>query len=48
MTHYGNDKQLMSTFSSYEIYQYSLAMLKHLPEQVLKKLEVGFLYSKKR
>ena len=35
---YGNDKQLMPTFSPYEIYQYSDAMLKHLPEKTLKKL----------
>ena len=47
ITHYGNDKQLIPTFSPYEIYQYSLAMLKHLPEKALKKLENDFLYSKK-
>ena len=35
---YGNDKQLMPTFSPYEIYQYSDAMLKQLPEKTLKKL----------
>ena len=35
---YGNDKKLMPTFSPYEIYQYSDAMLKHLPEKTLKKL----------
>ena len=35
---YGNDKKLMPTFSPYEIYQYSDAMLKYLPEKTLKKL----------
>ena len=33
ITRYGNNKQLMSTFSPYEIYQYSDAMLRHLPEK---------------
>ena len=33
ITHSGNDKQLMPTFSPYEIYQYSDAMLKYLPEK---------------
>ena len=37
LTRYGNDKQLMSTFSPYEIYQYSDAMLKYLPKNDLKK-----------
>ena len=40
ITRYSNNKQLMSTFSPYEIYQYSDAMLKHLPEKLLKKLQV--------
>ena len=44
---YGSDKQLMPTFSPYKIYQYSDAMLKHLPEKVLKKLQNDMLYSKK-
>ena len=48
ITRYGNDKQLMSTFSSYEIYQYSDAMLKHLPEKALRKLQNVLLYSKKK
>ena len=48
ITRYGNDKQLMPTFSPYEIYQYSDAMVKHLPEKVLQKLEDDFLYSKKK
>ena len=36
VTRYGNDKQLMLSFSPYEIYQYSDAMLKHLPKNALK------------
>ena len=36
VTRYGNDKQLMLSFSPYEIYQYSDAMLKHLPKNSLK------------
>ena len=31
VTKYGSDKELISTFSPYEIYQYSDAILKHLP-----------------
>ena len=33
VTKYGNDKQLIPTFSPYEIYQYSDSMLKQLPEK---------------
>ena len=40
---YGNDKQLIPTFSPYEIYQYSDSMLKHLPKDSLKKLEKTML-----
>ena len=36
---YGNDKQLIPTFSPHEIYQYSDSMLKHLLKDSLKKLE---------
>ena len=36
VTRYGNHKQLMLSFSPYEIYQYSDAMLKHLPKNSLK------------
>ena len=43
---YGNDKQLVPTFSPYEIYQYSDTMLKHLPKNALKKIEKTMLYSK--
>ena len=37
VTKYGNDKQLVSIFSPYEIYQYSNTMLKHLLKDSLKK-----------
>ena len=37
ITRYGNEKQLILTFSPYEIYQYSDSMLKHLPKTSLKK-----------
>ena len=47
ITCYGNDKQIMPTFSTYEIYHYSDAMLKHLPEKSLKKLQKIMLYSNK-
>ena len=30
MTRYGNDKQLIPTFSPFEIYQYSDSMLKNI------------------
>ena len=39
MTKYGSGKKLIPKFSLYEIYQYSDAMLKHLPKSSLKKLE---------
>ena len=48
ITRYRNDNQLMPTFSPYEIYQYSDAMLKDLPEKSLKKLQNDLLYSKKK
>ena len=47
ITHYGNDKQLMPTFSPCEIYQYSDTMLKHLPEKSLKKLLKTLLFNNK-
>ena len=37
ITRYGHDKQLIPTFSSYEIYHYSDTILKHLPKDSLKK-----------
>ena len=39
VTKYGSNKELTPTFSPYEIYQYSDAMLKHLPKDALKKLK---------
>ena len=39
VTKYSSDKELIPTFSPYEIYQYSDAMLKHLPKDALKKLK---------
>ena len=36
VTKYGNDKEFIQTFSSYEIYQYFDSMLKHLPKDALK------------
>ena len=46
ITKYGNDKELIPTFSPYEIYQYSDSRLKHLPAETLKTIEKTFLYSK--
>ena len=47
ITRYGNDKQLMPTISPYEMYQYSDAMLKHLPEKVLKNYKNQCFIAKK-
>ena len=38
-TKYGSNKELIPTFSPFEIYQYSDAMLKHLPADALKAIE---------
>ena len=43
---YGSDKELISTFSPYDIYQYSDSMLKRLLKDALKKLEKTLLYNK--
>ena len=43
---YGSDKERIPTFSPYEIYQYSDAILKHLPKDSLKRIEKTMLYSK--
>ena len=37
ITMYGSDKELIPTFSPYEIYQYSGTILKHLPSKNTKK-----------
>ena len=47
ITKYGSNKELIPTFSPYEIYQYSDAMLKYLPKDALKKIEKALLYSNK-
>ena len=47
VTRYENVKQLIPTFSPYEIYQYFDAMLKNLLKNSLKKIEKTMLYSKK-
>ena len=39
VTKYESDKKLVLMFSTYEIYQYSDSMLKHLSKDTLKKLE---------
>ena len=44
ITKYGSDKELIPTFSPYEIYQYSDSMLKHLPKDTLNKIEKTLLY----
>ena len=47
VTKYGSNKELIPTFSPYEIYQYSHGMLKHLRADELKAIEKTLLYSKK-
>ena len=39
-------KNFITTFSPYKIYQYSDSLLKHLPNDLLKKIENLLLYSK--
>ena len=46
ITKYGSDKELPPTFTPWEVYQYSDAMLKHLPLDSLKPLQKHLLYSK--
>ena len=46
ITKYGSDKELPPTFTPWEIYQYSDAMLKHLPKASLKTIQKHLLYSK--
>ena len=45
VTKYGSDKELIPTFFPYEIYQCSDSMMKHLPDDSLKKLEKTMLFS---
>ena len=42
---HGRDRELIPTFSPYEIYQYSDNMLKHLRKDASKKLEKTFYYN---
>ena len=46
ITKYESDKELPSTFTPWEVYQYSDAMLKYLPLDSLKPLQKHLLYSK--
>ena len=46
ITKYGSDRELPPTFTPWEVYQYSDAMLKHLPIDSLKPLQKDLLYSK--
>ena len=46
ITKYGSDNELPPTFSPWEVYQYSDAMLKHLPKDSLKTIQKHLLYSK--
>ena len=46
ITKYGSDKKLPPTFTPWEIYQYSDAMLKHLPKDSLKTIQKHLLCSK--
>ena len=46
ITKYGSDRELPPTFTPWEIYQYSDAMLKHLPKASLKTIQKHLLYSK--
>ena len=48
ITKYGSDKELAPTFTPWEIYQYSDAMLKHLPSDSLKTLQNHLLYAKEK
>ena len=43
---YGSNKELVPTFSPCKIYQYSEAMLKHLPADALKTIKKALLCSK--
>ena len=46
ITKYGTNKELTPTTTPHKIYQYSDAMLKHLPAKSLKVIENDLLYSK--
>ena len=46
ITKHGSGRELPPTFTPWEIYQYSDAMLKHLPKASLKTIQKHLLYSK--
>ena len=46
ITKYRSDEELSPTFTPWEVYRYSDAMLKHLPHDSLKPLQKHLLYSK--
>ena len=46
-TKYGSDKELIPTFSPYEVYQFSDSVSKHLSKDPLAKIEKTLLHSKK-
>ena len=47
ITKYGTNTELIPTATPQEIYHYSDAMLKHLPEKSLKVVQHDLLYSQK-
>ena len=47
ITKYGSNKEVIPTFSPYEICEYSDAMSKHLPDDASKTIEKTVLYSRK-
>ena len=47
ITKYGTNKQLISASTPQEVYQYSDAVLKHLPDKNLKQIKKHFLFSEK-
>ena len=47
MLNKGTNKSLITTSTPQEIYQYSDAILKHLPKNALKRIQNELLYSKK-
>ena len=44
VTKYGSDKELLPTFSAWEVYQYSDSMDKHLSSDALKTIQKTLLY----
>ena len=44
---YGSDKELPTTFSLWEVYQYSDQLLKHMPTNALKTIQKTHLFSRK-